>query len=114
MHKLIKLFLFLSCYLASEFAFAVCQQAEATYSPQFCPSFKSVAECHCYPLPPSMCQDMDKLYNRMIAIYRSVENACKSQHDTSIQNCIDDWHCYREGGVDSTGQLCSGTGNKCA
>ncbi|MBA2648657.1 MAG: hypothetical protein H0U75_03480 [Legionella sp.] len=107
-----KLFLITSCYLITLVAQA-CPQALPTSNPGFCTSFKSVAECHC-PLPKAMCQNMETLYQRMIQIYGTVEGACRSQHDTDIQTCIDDWKCYREGGKNSKGQLCSGTGKNCA
>jgi hypothetical protein len=126
-----KILAFVMCFFsASCFAFvpatkttattlASCQQAVATTNPGFCPSFKSVAQCQCVSrgLPPGMCQDMKLLYERMIAMFHSVESACKYQadtsHDTTQQQCIDDWTCYRTGGRDSQGGLCSSSGSAC-
>ncbi len=91
-----------------------CGQAVATTDPGFCPSFKSIALCHCMEkLPRGMCQDMNLLYARMIDMFKTIAKACAYQHDTSVQNCIDDWNCYRSGGRNSAGQLCSSTGNAC-
>lgn len=110
---MIRKILFLSCSLYSLSCFA-CPQAVHTSHPHFCDSFHSVAQCHCADsLPHSMCKDMQKLYARMISMFGSVERACRFQQDTSTQNCIDDWKCYREGGVNTQGELCSGTGDKC-
>jgi len=94
----------------------VCPQALPTDSPAFCESFVSVARCHCIASGMSkiFCQNVGFIYKTMIALYGSVENACAHQHDTDAQNCIDDWHCYRSGGSDSAGRLCSGTGKACA
>ena len=105
------LFLFLSMLSIASFAAdsTKCKQATPTNDPGFCTSFKSVAECHCTEsgLPKSMCQDMKQLYDRMISIFGSLQKACEYQHDTDTQTCIDDWNCYRLGGKDSKGQLCS-------
>lgn len=102
-----------ACSVAADFS--NCPQALPTSDAGFCPSFKSVAECHCVEsgLPKKMCQDVQVIYNRMIAMFGSVQKACEYQHDTSTQNCIDDWNCYRLGGKDSQGKLCGGTGNAC-
>jgi len=106
---------FVCFYVSSSVAMIMaCPQAAPTTSPNFCSSFKAVAECHCAAsLPKSMCADMQQLYKRMMAMFGSVEKACKFQHNTSTQNCIDDWNCYRNGGQSSDGALCSGTGNAC-
>lgn len=92
-----------------------CPQALPTNAGGFCQSFKQVAECHCVEagLPRGMCNNMKTIYSRMIGIYGSVQRACAFQKDTSTQNCIDDWTCYRNGGKNSAGQPCSGTGQKC-
>lgn len=92
-----------------------CPQAVPTTDPNFCSSFKSVAQCHCIDsgLPASICQDVNTIYNRMISIFHSVQRACEYQRDTSTQTCIDDWNCYRLGGADSKGGLCSSTGSIC-
>ncbi len=93
-----------------------CGQASATSDPNFCTSFKAVAQCHCTSsgLPKSMCQDMSLLYSRMVSIFGSIQHACEYQKDTSTQNCVNDWGCYRNGGRDSTGALCSSSGNACS
>jgi len=109
-------FLLLSLLSFSCFAAASsCSQAVPTNDPRFCPSFKSVAECHCTAsgLPKGMCQDMNLLYDRMISIFGTLRKACEYQHDTDTQTCMDDWNCYRSGGKDSQGRLCSSTGKAC-
>lgn len=92
-----------------------CPQAFPTVSPGFCNSFKTAAVCHCTSsgLPLGMCSNMVQLYNRMIAMFGSMDKACQFQRDTSKQECIDDWNCYRLGGTNSNGELCSGTGSTC-
>lgn len=92
-----------------------CPQAAATSDPGFCPSFKTVADCHCLEAgyPEGMCDDMALLYDAMISAYGSLENACAAQTDTDPQTCVDDWTCYRNGGTDSQGRACSSTGNAC-
>ncbi len=112
----------LSLISASCFAFApqfmACPQAVSTADPGFCASFKSVAQCQCVSrgLPAGMCQDMSQLYSRMVGMFGSVEKACEYQastsHDTTKQQCIDDWNCYRSGGSNASG-LCSSTGHAC-
>jgi hypothetical protein len=94
---------------------ANCSQALPTDNPAFCASFKSVAECHCTSsgLPPGMCQDMTTIYNRMVKIFGSQQKACEYQKDVPTQQCMDDWNCYRSGGRDSQGKLCSSTGQVC-
>lgn len=97
------------------FAALSCPQATSTDNPGFCPSFKSVAQCHCTAtgLPSQLCQDMNSIYKRMIAMFGSVQRACEYQKDTTTQICIDDWSCYKNGGTDSQGRACSGTGLSC-
>lgn len=105
----------LAC-IVSVSAFA-CERAAPTTDKGFCASFKKVAICHCMKsLPNSVCSNisMETLYNMMVARYGSMETACKKQSDTSQQDCIDNWNCYRKGGKNSHGGLCSATGNKCA
>ena len=82
----------------------------------FCASFQSVAQCHCvaHGLPARLCNDMNVIYQRMLIVYGSLEQACLHQSDTSAQNCIDSWNCYRHGGNLSDNQLCRGTGTACA
>jgi hypothetical protein len=110
-------FLFLALFLSfpSFAAITSCPQAVPVSSPNFCSSFQTAAVCHCTQsgLPESMCQDLNELYVRMIAIFGSVEQACFYQQDTAYQTCVDDWNCYRSGGTDSQGHLCSSNGNKC-
>lgn len=102
----------LTCLSFSIFA---CDRALPTDDPNFCASFKSVAACHCTSsgLPFGMCQDMHKLYARMIVIFKTLEKACEYQHHTTQQDCLDNWHCYLGGGQNSQGELCSSTGRPC-
>lgn len=116
MKKILAIFLSLfsiSCF--AELPPAACPQALPTDTAAFCSSFKLAATCHCTAkgLPASFCDDLDRLYNRMIATFGSLERACEYQKDTTKQICIDDWKCWREGGVDSRGKQCSGTGKAC-
>lgn len=91
-----------------------CPQALPTSHTQFCSSFADVARCHCSAsLPQGLCQDVNRIYDRMIQIFGSIEGACNFQKDTETQTCIDDWICYRTGGKDSAGNPCSGTGKSC-
>jgi hypothetical protein len=118
MLKMKKFLLFVMCFAASAcFASAPsrCAQSAPTTAPEFCSSFKSVASCHCTEsgLPSFACDSMSFLYNAMVARFGTVERACASQHDTSTQNCIDDWNCYRLGGYNSQGGACGGTGGSC-
>lgn len=110
------LILIFSCLSFSCFAAkSSCPQAVPTNDPNFCFSFKSVAECHCTTsgLPRGMCTDMQKIWDRMISVFGTLKAACNYQTDTSPQTCIDDWNCYRIGGKDSRGRLCSATGKSC-
>ncbi len=96
------------------FALGPCPSAVPTTHPGFCASFASVASCHCaQTLPKKMCEDVRQIYKLMIARYGSIETACKVQRDTTPQTCMDDWQCYRIGGKDSRGGLCSGSGKSC-
>lgn len=92
-----------------------CPGASATTSPGFCLSFKAAAKCYCTSsgIPGGMCSDMTKLYQRMISMFGTLQKACQYQKNTSTQECIDDWNCYRLGGKNSKGGLCSGTGKAC-
>jgi len=99
--------------------FQTCPQALPTNNPGFCASFKVSATCHCsQTLPSGMCQDVNLIYWRMIDMFGSPEAACeweeKTQHDTTKQQCIDDWKCYLSGGTDSQGNVCSSTGKACS
>jgi hypothetical protein len=116
-----------ACFISStSFAFApaqdisafgtACPKAVSTSDAGFCPSFKSVAQCQCVArgLPAGMCQDMKALYDRMISMFGNIKKACDFQKDTDSQTCIDDWNCFRSGGKDSHGALCSSNGLACA
>ena len=115
---MIKKIIALSVYLFSASTFAAltaCPSAVSSSEPGFCSSFKLAAQCHCTNsgLPVGMCTNMQVLYSRMISTFGSVQRACEFQHDTSTQNCVDDWSCYQNGGINSQGGLCSSTGNAC-
>lgn len=103
---------FVSIFSASLFA---CSSALPTDSAGFCPSFKIAATCYCTTsgLPAGMCKDMNALYNRMLIVFGSLQKACEFQHYTSTQDCVDNWSCYRNGGVDSRGRTCSSTQLPC-
>ncbi|MBA3662117.1 MAG: hypothetical protein H0W64_10335 [Gammaproteobacteria bacterium] len=92
-----------------------CPQAVSASHPQFCQSFRAVAQCHCTEsgLPAGMCRDMNTIYKRMLAVFGSQQKACAYQKDTQFQTCMDDWNCYLLGGRDSLGNLCSTTGKRC-
>lgn len=113
-----KIILLACLWSVSAFAgdtFLACPQALPTDNPNFCPSFRTSATCHCTAkgMPKSLCQDLDKMYDRMVGMFGSLQKACAFQKDTPTQTCIDDWNCYRLGGKDSQGKLCSSTGNRC-
>ena len=109
--------LFFSLISFTSFAtiFGACPAAVPISGSGFCSSFKSVAQCHCTAsgLPNGMCTNMKTIYDRMMSMFGSVRRACEYQHDTSVQNCIDAWVCYRSGGTTSQNELCSGTGRSC-
>lgn len=92
-----------------------CPPASSTGTPNFCSSFKMAAECYCTSsgLPRGMCGNMEQLYNRMISMFGSLQRACEFQHNTTAQICVDDWNCYRFGGVNSQSEACSTTGKSC-
>lgn len=91
-----------------------CPAALPTTAPDFCSSFVTAATCYCANnLPKKMCSNINQVYDRMIALFGTIERACKFQTETSTQTCIDDWHCYLKGGQDSQGGLCSGVGKAC-
>ncbi len=93
---------------------ANCALAEAITSPDFCKSFETVAACHCVSsgVPAGMC-NMDWIYTHMVDVFKDQQRACDHQKDVPAQACMDDWNCYRHGGTDSQGNLCSGTGKSC-
>ena len=86
-----------------------CGNAVPTNDVNFCASFKKVATCYCTSsgLPAGMCQDMNMLYARMVSVYGSLDKACAAQPYTTKQDCLDNWNCYRLGGVDSRGNYSS-------
>lgn len=91
-----------------------CINAQPTNDVNFCASFKVAATCYCsLSAPPVMCQDMNAIYNRMISVFGSLQEACRFQRYTSMQDCIDNWNCYKLGGKDSRGRVCSSTGQAC-
>lgn len=94
---------------------SACGQADPDDSASFCPSFAAIAACHCTEsgVPAGKCSDMNFVYNIMIARFITLDRACEYQTDTTKQACIDDWNCYRQGGVDSNGKLCSSVGRAC-
>jgi hypothetical protein len=93
-----------------------CTKALPSNHQKFCSTFRNAAECACTSsgLPNSMCQNMKSLHERMITVFSSELEACKYQHDTTTQNCLDGWACYRRGGKDSHGRLCQTNGASCA
>lgn len=107
----------------STFADSACGYAVSTNDPGFCTSFRTIAECNCRELSPvkkicSGSDSMQKIYDMMLATHSfSVQKACEYAHfrdpKVSVQECMDDWSCYRNGGKDSEGRLCSSTGNSC-
>jgi hypothetical protein len=110
-----RIFAVLLCFFSvSTFAFA-CNKALPTDNPNFCSSFKTAAICYCTSsgLPPMMCQDMKMLYARLISVFGSLQKTCEYQKHTSTQDCMDNWNCYRLGGVDSHGKACSSTRKAC-
>jgi hypothetical protein len=109
-----RIFAVLLCFFSLS-AFAACTNAVPTDNPAFCASFKTTAICYCTAsgLPPMMCQDMNMLYARLVSVFGSLQKACEYQRYTSPQDCMDNWNCYRLGGVDSRGRICSSTRLAC-
>ena len=97
------------------FSIVACPNALPTDHVNFCSSFKSAAVCYCTAsgLPSALCQDMKSLYNRMVIVLGSLEKVCAYQHNSTTQECIDDWNCYLRGGVNSHGAACSSTRLAC-
>lgn len=112
--KTILLYVGLFSLVSFSSSFAGCPLATPTNTSAFCSSFKTSAQCHCTAsgLPKGMCTNMRSLHDRMISMFGSLRKACEYQHDTTTQNCIDSWNCYRQGGSSEQG-LCSGTGSAC-
>jgi hypothetical protein len=109
---MIRIFALIVCFFsASTFA---CTNALPTNDVSFCASFRVAATCYCSEkIPSGMCQNMETLYNRMIAMYGSLQNACARQQHTTQQDCVDNWTCYRRGGIDSQGKSCSSNQKAC-
>jgi hypothetical protein len=101
--------------LFSTAAFSYCSNALPTDDPNFCASFKLVAKCYCTSsgLPAGMCEDMNQLALRLKAVFGSLEKACKSQKYTNAEDCMDNWNCYLNGGVDSRNRICSSNYRAC-
>lgn len=94
---------------------ASCPQALPNTNAGFCASFKAAAICHCTSagLPSGLCQDVNTIYNRMIGLFGSIQRACDYQKDIPASACVAAWNCYRAGGKNPEGNLCSGTGKAC-
>ena len=109
-----KRFLMIAMSTLSLASFA-CTNALPTDDANFCSSFQTAATCYCMAagLPASQCQNLNLVYERMLFVYKSLENACAHQNQTTAQNCVDNWNCYRNGGIDSQGRSCSGTTLSC-
>ena len=92
-----------------------CAPADSITSNTFCSSFKNATQCHCYNsgLRGSICTNMVQFYIRMINTLGTLQRVCSLQHYTSTKECIDDWNCYRYGGLTSDGQLCGGNAQPC-
>lgn len=55
-------------------------------------------------------------YNLMVRFYGSLKAACNKSapsNGSTPQQCIDQWNCYINGGIDSQGGQCSGTKKSC-
>lgn len=82
----------------------------------FCSDFKATVQCQCQFFTGSSCGTMKDIYNNMIGEY-GLEGGCKfayaMQWASSVQSCKDQWRCYRNGGKDSKGGLCSEDGHAC-
>ena len=79
---------------------------------QFCVNFKKAVQ-GCCPIPGL---SMQKIYNMMIAVYGSLQNACEknaAKYGGTAQTCLDQWNCYWNGGKDSVGNSCDGDGVRC-
>lgn len=113
-YEILNRFIIVVLFFVSSVSVA-CPQATPTNAPNFCATFRVAAKCHCTAgLPAAMCGKMNYLYQRLLIIFGSLENACAYQHDTTKENCIDSWNCYLHGGKTKDGHLCSGTGRACS
>jgi hypothetical protein len=83
-------------------------------NPAFCASFQAEAKRHCVSsgLLPFMCNNMNFIYDSMIARFQSQQKACEYQKETSTKDCMDGWDCYRLG-HDGQGKLCNSAGKPC-
>jgi hypothetical protein len=92
-----------------------CPDALPITDARFCASFDVAAQCYCTSsgLPKKMCGSTQKVYDRMMSIFHSIESACSFQHNTPYQNCLDNWHCYMLGGSNNANEWCSGSGAAC-
>ncbi|OGV39845.1 MAG: hypothetical protein A3F46_07935 [Legionellales bacterium RIFCSPHIGHO2_12_FULL_42_9] len=91
-----------------------CINALPTDDVNFCATFKTAAGCYCSESLPGCSRfSMDRIYSLLITRYRTLEAACNSQTNTDPQTCIDGWNCYRLGGIDSQGRVCSSTQLAC-
>ncbi len=84
----------------------------------FCGNFSKAAICDCKAkagiLGPIFCGNMDAVYKAMMTKYPSIEAACNDQSPANLrQACIDNWHCFRNGGKTAGGAQCSGSGKSC-
>jgi hypothetical protein len=93
-----------------------CEQALPPSHQKFCQSFETAARCACRSsgMPAPLCQNMKSLHHQMLMVFTTQRAACEFQRDTSSQDCLDSWKCYREGGHDSKGRLCQASGAACA
>ncbi len=94
-----------------------CPKTKPMDSKKFCSSFEGVVKCVCLANIHSsfMCRSMSVIYMTILAKFGSIEKFCNDKHQYRVppQQCIDEWNCYRNGGKNSQGVLCSGTGNRC-
>ena len=113
--KILIMFVSFFSFVCFSSTFAACPEAAPVNTAGFCSSFKLAAQCHCVSagLPKGMCMSMKTIFDRMNSMFGSVQRACEYQRDTSTQNCVDAWLCYRSGGLTSQNELCNGTGSAC-
>lgn len=98
-----------------------CNLVPSYSDPKFCNEFSDVSICQCHSqinsvLWPVFCPNVHKIYNEMIARYKTVEGGCKFalakgwSHD--LTECVRQWTCYHSGGT-YDGKKCAGTGQAC-
>lgn len=109
-----KIVLFFMCLLS--FGAFCCNEAKIE-SPTFCADFRQATACHCTNVlhVPRFCQDINSIYSRMLFLHHDVKTACERQQFTklAVQDCIDHWTCYYQGGTDSQNRPCSGNKHAC-